>query len=184
MTCDVLLTKIVSVRRETSSLCDAGEQPDCRRCKEGGLPWCRVGNRGALCLKSDAFGTRHWPEYLDLFLSRSYSLRMWLCIVSCPVHILIFPLPSYCGFNLYICKYCKSRPLLMKIHQLRSADSKNPPTANCLIQKPTNCSVKIAVREFLGKALRSWWIFRKSTSQLVDFYWEGSKWCLFWNVIQ
>jgi len=33
------------------------------------------------------------------------------------------------------------RPLLMKIHQLRSADSKNPPTAKCLIQKPTNCSV-------------------------------------------
>jgi len=35
----------------------------------------------------------------------------------------------------------KRRPLLMKIHQLRSADSKNPPTAKCLIQKPTNCSV-------------------------------------------
>ena len=32
-------------------------------------------------------------------------------------------------------------PPQMKIRHLRSADSKNPPTAKCLIQKPTNCSV-------------------------------------------
>ena len=57
----------------------------------------------------------------------------------------------------------------MKIHQLRSADSKNLPTAKCLIQKPTNCSVN-RVGGFLEKALRSWWIFRKNTSQLVDVY--------------
>ena len=33
------------------------------------------------------------------------------------------------------------RPLLIKIYQLRSADSKNPPTVKCLIQKTANCSV-------------------------------------------
>ena len=33
---------------------------------------------------------------------------------------------------------------------------------------------QIAVGGFLGKALCSWWIFRKSSSQLVDFYLEGS----------
>jgi len=51
----------------------------------------------------------------------------------------------------------------MKIHQLRSADLKNPPTAKRLIQKPTNCSVNryqlvdfyerhFAVGGFFGKA--------------------------------
>jgi len=29
----------------------------------------------------------------------------------------------------------------MKIHQMRSACSKNPPNAKCLIRKPTNYSV-------------------------------------------
>jgi len=49
----------------------------------------------------------------------------------------------------------------MKIHQLRSADSKNPPAAKSLIQKPTNCS--------LNTLDSSWWIFTKGTSQSVDF---------------
>ena len=55
------------------------------------------------------------------------------------------------------------------------------PSAMCWFEKDTNCKVldpkthqlqgeKIAVGGFLGKALRSWRIIRKSTSQLVDFY--------------
>jgi len=47
----------------------------------------------------------------------------------------------------------------MKIHQLRSADSTNPPTAKCLIQNPPT-AVWID---------SSWWIFRKGISQLVEF---------------
>jgi len=44
--------------------------------------------------------------------------------------------------------------LIRKIHQLQSAWSKNPPNAVWIDS--------------------SWWIFRKGTSQLVDFYLEGS----------
>jgi len=58
--------------------------------------------------------------------------------------------------------------------------NENQPTAKCRFEKSTNCKVldqkphqlqceQIAVGGDLGKALRSWWIFRKSTSQLVDF---------------
>jgi len=63
-----------------------------------------------------------------------------------------------------------TQALFIKIHQLRSAYPKNPPTAMCLIRKRTNYSVNTSqLMDFLEKALRSWWIFRKSTSQLVDF---------------
>jgi len=59
--------------------------------------------------------------------------------------------------------------------------NENPPTAKSRFEKSTNCKVldpkthqlqceQIAVGGFLGKALRSWWIFRKSTLQLADFY--------------
>jgi len=36
-----------------------------------------------------------------------------------------------------------NRPILMKIHKLRNARSKNPPTAECLKREPTNYSVNI-----------------------------------------
>jgi len=54
----------------------------------------------------------------------------------------------------------ENRPLLMKINQLQSADSKNPPTAKTL---QLQCEKITAIFSHCR------WIFRKGTSQLVDF---------------
>jgi len=58
----------------------------------------------------------------------------------------------------------------MKIYQLRSACSNNPPTAKCLIRKPNNkCECVVVIGGFLEKAFRSWWIFmRKDLAALVN----------------
>ena len=59
--------------------------------------------------------------------------------------------------------------------------NKNPPASKWFSEKSTNCEVPFlkihqllcvhtAVGCFLDQALYSWWIFRISTSQLVDFY--------------
>jgi len=59
--------------------------------------------------------------------------------------------------------------------------NKNPPAAKSFYEKSTNCkvpflkihqllSVHTAVGGFLDQAFSSWWIFRISTSQLVDFH--------------
>jgi len=51
------------------------------------------------------------------------------------------------------------RSLLIKIHQLRSAFPKNPPTAKC--EKST--------KNPPSAIFPHWWVFGSSTSQLVDF---------------
>jgi len=59
--------------------------------------------------------------------------------------------------------------------------NKNPPAAKCFSEKSTNCEVPFpkihqllrihtAVGGFLDQALCGWWIFRISTSLLVDFH--------------
>jgi len=58
---------------------------------------------------------------------------------------------------------------------------KNPPAAKYFSEKSTNCevpplkihqllSLHTAVGVFLDQALCSWWNFRTSASQLVDFH--------------
>jgi len=67
------------------------------------------------------------------------------------------------------------RPLLMKIHQLRSVRKIHQLLYNVLDPKIHQLQCKyIAAGGFLEKALRIWWIFRMNTSQSVDFDLKGS----------
>jgi len=63
--------------------------------------------------------------------------------------------------------------------------NKNPQAAKCFSKKSTNYevpllkihqmqSIRTAVGGFLDQTHCSWWIFRISTSQLVDIHLEGS----------
>jgi len=81
----------------------------------------------------------------------------------------------------YFSKYTSPQQLLQHYNVKAIPPNKNPPAAKCFSEKSTNCevpflkihqllSIYTAVGGFLDQALCSWWIFRISTSQLVDFH--------------